>query len=439
MNIMLNKFQKYNQENKLFNQTSKILLTVSGGKDSMAMLHLFKQNNISFGVAHCNFQLRGDDAIKDQQFVKQFCEHNKIIYHTVSFNTQEYAIENGISIQMAARELRYDWFEKIRVENSYQYIATAHHKNDVAETMLINLTKGTGLAGLHGISNKNSNIIRPLLCFDSSEIDDFVKENKIGYREDLSNADTKYTRNLIRHQIIPELEKINPSFIATLNTEANQFLGDEKIILDKIKLDKERLFVANNNGFKIDIKELKKLTPLTSYLYYFLRDYNFNSTDVSDIIAGLENQSGKSYYSPTHQIVKDREFLLLNDIEEIFTEKTLIKSIEDLPFKSELIEDISNLKIEKSNNYAYLDADKIQFPMVLRTWKNGDAFKPLGMNGNKKVSDFLIDNKISLVDKQHIKVLESNGQIIWLVGQRIDDSFKITPSTKKVFILSLND
>ena len=231
---MLNKFQKYNQENKLFNQTSKILLTVSGGKDSMAMMHLFKQNNISFGVAHCNFQLRGEAANKDQIFVQDFCQYNAIPFYTIAFQTQNYATEKGISIQMAARELRYDWFEKMRIAGGYKYIATAHHKNDVAETMLINLAKGTGLAGLHGISNKKGNVIRPLLCFTRNEIDDFINQHKIAYREDASNADTKYTRNLIRHELIPALDKINPALIETLNVEANQFLGDEKIISDKI-------------------------------------------------------------------------------------------------------------------------------------------------------------------------------------------------------------
>ena len=433
---MLNRFITYYQKNKLFNATDKALLTVSGGKDSIVMLHLFKEANLAFGVAHCNFNLRGEDANQDQLFVQEFCEKNKIPFYTINFQTQEYATKNGISIQMAARDLRYDWFEKIREENNYQYIATAHHKNDVAETMLINLVNGTGLAGLHGINAKKGKIIRPLWCFTRRDIDDYSNQNKIDYREDLSNADTKYTRNSIRHDVIPKLEKINPTIIETFNVEASHFLGDEKIISDKIKLDKKRLFLINGNGFKIEIQELKKLSPLNSYLYYFLREYNFNSTNVSDIIHGLENQSGKIYYSSTHQIVKDRKFLLLNKIEETSIDHIEINTIEDLPFNYKVVDDIKNLEINKSNDYAYLDADKIHFPLILRGWKNGDSFNPLGMNGNKKVSDFLIDNKISLFEKQKVGVLEFKDQIIWLIGYRIDDCFKITSKTKRVLILS---
>ncbi len=434
---MINKFQKYNEENSLFVEKDKILLAISGGKDSMAMLHLFNEQNLSFGVAHCNFQLRGEDANKDQLFVREYCEENNIPFQTIDFQTQNYANENGISIQMAARGLRYNWFEKNRVNNGYQYIATAHHKNDVAETMLINLTKGTGLAGLHGISNKNKKVIRPLLCFTRNEIDDFVNSNSIAFREDISNADTKYTRNLIRHQILPELEKLNPAIIETLNIEANQFLGDEKIIEDKIKMDKQRLFIPKGNGFKIEIQELKKLTPLTSYLYYFLRDYNFNIANVKDIISGLGNQSGKKYYSSTHQIIKDRDFLLLNGIEHLSKEIIKINSLADLPFEYNLVETNPALNIEKSNRFAYLDLDKIEFPLTLRVWKEGDSFRPLGMKGNKKVSDFLIDNKISILDKKNVKVLVQNNSIVWLEGFRIDDKFKITSKTKRALILSI--
>lgn len=436
---MIEKFISYYKNNKLFNTTDNILLTVSGGKDSMTMLNLFKRNNLSFGIAHCNFQLRGEEAKKDEEFVKEYAENNNIPFYTIAFNTKEYAVEKGVSIQMAARELRYDWFEKIKIENDFEYIATAHHKNDVAETMLINITKGTGLAGLHGIANKNGNIIRPLLCFNRAEIDDYVKENNISYREDLSNSDTKYTRNLIRHTIIPELEKINSALIETLNDEANQFLGDEKIILSIISKEKKRLFLYDGDLIKINISELKKLAPLNSYLYYFLRDYGFNSSDVYDITKALDSQSGKKFYSTKHEIIKDRDLLILNELEpEPHLPQILeIKSIEEFPFNYELIELTDGFKINKSDQYAYLDADAIQFPLTLRKWKEGDSFQPLGMNGNKKVSDFLIDNKVTVIEKKDVQVLESNSQIIWLVGYRIDNKFRIKPSTKNVFILSI--
>ncbi|MGB0882108.1 MAG: tRNA lysidine(34) synthetase TilS [Vicingaceae bacterium] len=434
---MLEKFQKYFQENKLFIQTDKVLLTVSGGKDSMLMLHFFKVLKLNFGVAHCNFQLRGEEANKDEAFVRAFCEINSIKFHQTTFKTEEYATEHGISIQMAARDLRYAWFETIRTTHNYHYIATAHHKNDVAETMLINLTKGTGIAGLHGIKPKQHKIIRPLLGFTSKEINTYCIDNKIEFREDVSNANTKYTRNAIRHNVISELEKINPNFIETANIEAKQFLELEEILLQKIEEEKNKIFFKETKGFKIEIEALKKLTPLPTYLYYFLKDYNFNKDDVIDIFEGLDGQSGKIYNSKTHQILKDRSFLFLTKIEALTTEKIRLNSLEDVPFEYEIVKDLEHLEILKNNNIAYLDADKISFPIVLRKWENGDVFKPLGMNGSKKVSDFLIDNKISLTEKSSVKVLVSNNEIIWLVGYRISDKFKVSSTTQQVLIFKL--
>jgi len=436
---MLNKFQKYYQKNELFSITDKILLTISGGKDSMAMLYLFKENELSFGVAHCNFQLRGKDAEKDEQFVREFCKNNNIEFHTKRFQTKEYATENGISIQMAARDLRYSWFEKIKLEYNYQFISTAHHKNDVAETILINLTKGTGLAGLHGISNKKGGVIRPLLCFNSSEIKKYVKENKISYREDISNSDTKYTRNSIRHNVITQLEKINPNFIETANDEADHFFELEQILNQKIEEEKKELFIKTKDGFQLEITPLKKLKPLKTYLYYFLKDYSFNAADVLDIINGLDGQSGQIFYSSTHQIVKDRDYLLLSRVVENNSEIVVINSEKEFPFDSEIIQISSDFKVERDASYACLDIDKLRFPLTLRTWEKGDVFQPLGMKGSKKVSDFLIDNKISIVDKQTIKVMISCDDIVWLVGKRISDKFKITSTTKKGLILFQKD
>ncbi len=437
--LMLERFNTYIINHNLFNKTDKILLAVSGGKDSMAMLHLFQSNKLKFSVAHCNFQLRNNASDLDEQFVKDFTANNNITFYSKAFETKEYARQKSISIQMAARKLRYDWLKEIREEKGYEYIATAHHKNDVAETMLINLTKGTGLSGLHGIKNKNRNVIRPMLCFTAAEIDNYVQENNISFREDLSNSDTKYIRNSIRHKIIPELEKINSSIIKTLNTEAKQFLGDEKIISDKVIEEKKRLFLKDRGIIKIKIEELKKLNPLNSYLYYFIREYGFNISDVDNIIDGLSTQSGKIYSSLDHIIVKDREFLILKKIEENFTQKKEIVSIEDFPFRAQVVEITPGFNINDSSDYAYLDMDKIKWPLILRAWNNGDTFQPLGMKGNKKVSDFLIDAKVSLIDKINEKILESNGEILWLVGRRISDRFKVTDTTKKALVLSLND
>ena len=369
----------------------------------------------------------------------KFCDEKNIPFHTIAFETEKYASEKGISIQMAARELRYEWFEKIRQENNYKYIATAHHKNDVAETMLINLVKGTGLAGLHGIANKNGNVIRPLLCFKSAEINDYVNENNVPFRKDLSNSDTKYTRNLIRHQIIPELERINPALIETLNIEASQFLDCEKIIADKILDEKSRLFIPVERGFKINISDLKELTPLNSYLYYFLREYGFNLTNVTDIIASFKNQSGKQFYSTSHQITRDREFLILLKIEDRNGAEIVVNSMEELielgNWKIKKYQNGAKFKIRKDAKYANLDVDTIKFPLTVRNWQQGDVFQPLGMKGFKKLSDFFTDNRFSVPTKHETKILAHNDDIVWVIGYRIDEKYKVTNQTKNILVI----
>lgn len=439
---MIKKFEKYYQNQHLFAKTDNILLTVSGGRDSVVMVHLFHQAKLNFGIAHCNFKLRGKEADKDEQFVKALAEKLNVPFYTISFNTKEFANEKKISTQMAARELRYHWFEEIRVKNNFNYVATAHHKNDVTETLLINLTKGTGLSGLHGIFSKNGTIIRPLLCFNRTEINDFVKSNKIKFREDKSNEETKYVRNKIRHNIIPELEKINPSFIETIFSETQQFAELEQFIETKINKDRKKCFSIKNENIEIDIPKLLKLKPLKTYLFYFLKPYGFNADDLNDVMNSLEKQSGKKFLSKTHQIIKDRNQLIIS----------IIKNAENKEFKVETLKDFSQLPIhvnakivskerlkaiKKDKNYAYLDVDKIHFPLMLRKWQQGDKFKPFGMKGVKKLSDFFVDEKLSLLEKEVIWLLTSNNKIVWVVGHRIDDDFKLTIKTQQVLQLQL--
>ncbi len=439
---MINTFQKYCNDNQLFNTTDKILLTVSGGRDSVFMVHLFFAAKIDFGIAHCNFNLRGEGANLDEQFVKNLASKHDIPFYVSHFNTKEFASKNGISIQMAARELRYTWFEQIRKENNYDFIATAHHKNDVAETMLINLTKGTGLAGLHGISNKKGEIIRPILCFSRKEIDAYITKNNIEFREDKSNTDTKYLRNNIRHNIIPELEKINPQIINTLNEEAIRFKNDEQIIAQKIKEEQKILFSSKNEVIQININKLKKYQPLTTYIYYFFKTFGFNWADANNIANALDGIAGKKFASKTHQLLIDRKQVLIAALSHINTQAYTINNFTALnravPFVlTAKIEDIKKVKIEKSKNYAFLAADKIKFPLTLRKWKKGDVFQPFGMKGKKKLSDFFVDEKLSLFDKESVWLLTFNTQIVWIVGYRIDDNFKLTSLTKEVLILNI--
>lgn len=436
---MLNRFIKYYQKHDLFQQSDKILLAVSGGKDSMAMLQLFIDCKLTIGVAHCNFNLRGAESDADEQLVKTACKKHHIPFYQNAFNTKEYAEQNGISIQMAARDLRYHWFEELRSKNDYKYIATAHHKNDVAETMLINLTKGTGLSGLHGISKKSDNIIRPLLDFTREEINVFVQETNIEYREDKSNADNKYTRNGIRLDVIPLLEKINPNLIGSLNQTANYLADAELILAEKISEEWNKCATTEGERVLIDITKLKGLTALSTYLYYFIKDFGFNAADVQDIIQSFNEQSGKVFLSKTFQLIKDRTQLILTPIVKETTKELVINTLEELynfGFSVEVCEYDEHFKINKSVQFANLDADKITFPLVLRNWKEGDAFQPLGMKGKKKLSDFFIDNKVDIFTKQQIKILTQNNQIVWVVGYRIDDAFKISKNTKKVLIIN---
>lgn len=436
---MLQKFKTYYQKNELFKPSDKILLAVSGGKDSMAMLQLFIDAKLNFGVAHCNFNLRGAESDADEQLVMSVCEKHNIPFYQNSFDTKNYAEQNGVSIQMAARDLRYHWFNELSIENEYQYIATAHHKNDVAETMLINLAKGTGLSGLHGISKKAGKIIRPLLGFTREEIEEYVQENKVEYRDDKSNADNKYTRNSVRLDVIPLLEKINPNLIESLNQTANYLNDVELILQEKIEEEFRKCTEQKNGRTLFAIKKLQRLTPLSTYLYYFLKNYGFNATDISDIMDSLDEQSGKQFLSKTHQLVKDRGCLILQEIRNNINEQLTINSIKELEIKLfwKVEQHVSSIqfKIKKDTKYAYLDADKIEFPLIVKNWQEGDAFQPLGMKGKKKLSDFFIDNKVDVFTKQQIKILTQNNQIVWVVGFRIDETFKVTPNTKNILII----
>ncbi|MDT8412283.1 MAG: tRNA lysidine(34) synthetase TilS [Vicingaceae bacterium] len=437
---MLTAFQNHIKSNKLFEPTDKILLAVSGGKDSMAMLHLFVAAKFNIGVAHSNFQLREKAADEDEIFVQQTCQQLNIPFHSIRFDTAEYAEKHKISTQMAARELRYTWFEEIKTTHHYDFIATAHHQNDVAETMLINITKGSGLIGLHGIKAKNNHIIRPLLCFTSDEIQQYISTHQISYREDQSNASVKYVRNKIRHEVLPKLAEINPNIIETLNKAATHFSATENILNQKIEEEKKRCFTTENELVKINIAYLQELHPLATYLYYFLSPYHFNFDDCEQIVLSLDGNSGKQFFSTTHQLIKDRAFLLLSSKTENQSEPINIPTINDftespININFELIAN-KNTTFKTTKNIAYLDADKIAFPLYFRKWKEGDSFTPFGMKGKKKLSDYFIDEKFSIPEKEATWLLTNkNDNIIWVVNSRTDDNFRVSEQTKTILIL----
>jgi tRNA(Ile)-lysidine synthase len=440
--MLLEKFKTYAQT--LFKPEEKILLTVSGGKDSVVMFDLFLNAGFRFGVAHCNFQLRGEDSIGDEEFVQNIAHNQGINFHSIRFDTKEFAHQKAISTQMAARELRYEWFEKIRIEGSYDFVATAHHLNDNIETILLNLTKGTGVAGLRGIQAKNGHIIRPLLFATREEIEEYVSVNNLSWREDSSNASTDYQRNLLRHEVIPVLKRINPNLEETFSRNIDRFHDLEMAFQKNLNYFKTTVLRQEGDTIFIKISNLKYWQSTTYLLEETLKDYGFNYQQIKAIEQSLHGHSGKQFFSPTHVLVKDREDLVISrrtedDFEEVIIEE-IKPSLSNNPSQpSPDGEGYYALEIElPSNHYPTeiepqrFDLDKIKFPLTLRKWQQGDWFIPLGMKGKKKISDFLIDRKIPLHLKKVTFTITSQYNIIWVVGQRIDDRFKITPATKRV-------
>ncbi len=451
---MLNLFTTYIKKEKLFSKTDTILLTVSGGIDSVVMCELFKQAGYKFGIAHCNFQLRGDESEGDENFVEELAEKYGVKFHSVSFDTSTFAKKNKLSIQVAARKLRYEWFEEIRTQFDYSFIATAHHQDDSIETFFINLIRGTGIAGLHGILPKQNNIIRPLLFTNKNQIEIFAKKNKLKHREDSSNASDKYLRNKIRHQLIPLLKELNPDISKTISEDIQRLSGTEKVYKKEIENKRSKIIKQDKNEILISIKELKKLNPIESYLFEFLYPFGFNSTMVDEIIESLNGQSGKQFFSATHRLIKDRDFLLIEsrrktqESRQQNEESHRIKknqknlTIDGLKLKFKIIAKTPNLptgqagsKLQTPNSKTNIDFDKLQFPLEIRKWEKGDSFHPLGMNGKKKLSDFFIDKKISISEKENTWLLTSKNQIVWVIGLRLDDRFKVTDKTKKIYFV----
>lgn len=439
---MLAAFKKHIQTNFAFIKDKKILLGISGGIDSVVLAHLFRNLNFEFALAHCNFCLRGKDADDDEQFVKELGRLLHVNVYTKSFSTEKYAKEHKLSIQMAARKLRYDWFDTILKMNQFNYIATAHHTDDNLETFLINFTRGTGLNGLTGIPEIKENIIRPLLPFSREQIEEYVAKNTIIWQEDASNAKIAYQRNKIRHQIVPILKEMNPNLLSSFK-KTTQYLNESQRIIDAaiLKLKENVILSETKNLTKIYIHKIKELSSPKAYLFELLKNYGF--TEWNDVTNLLEAQSGKQLFSKTHRLLKDRDFILLT---EINSAKAKVKKYEikkgqksialekfELVFReTEHLE----TKVE-SKDIVFINMDKLQFPLQLRRWQKGDFFYPLGMSGKKKLSKFFKDEKFSLVDKENIWLLCSDNDIVWILGKRLDDRFKINNNTKNIVRVDL--
>ena len=423
---------QYIEKEHLFSLNDKILVALSGGADSVALLCVLHTAGYPCEAAHCNFHLRGEESNRDELFVRQLCRKYGIHLHTIDFNTTQYATEKRISIEMAARELRYNWFEKIKKECKANVIAVAHHQDDSVETMLLNLIRGTGITGLLGIRPRNGAIVRPLLCINREEIIRYLQQIGQDFVTDSTNLQDEYMRNKIRLNILPMLGELNPSVSESIAETANR-LAETSLVYNKETAEaKNRVIKRNGNNLKaIHVERLLTEVAPASLLFEILYPLGFKPLQIKDIFHSLSGQPGKRFISPEWEAVRDREYLLLQTRTiESTTDPTPQLCIKTLDLSDDFI-------IPKEKDVACLDADKVIRPLIIRKWQKGDKFVPFGMTGKKNVSDYLTDRKFSLFEKENQYVVCSDEKIIWLVGERSDNRFRITNTTKRVMIIRL--
>jgi tRNA(Ile)-lysidine synthase len=450
---LLNDFIHYIKVENLFQKHDRLLLAVSGGVDSVVLCDLCDKAGFQFEIAHCNFQLRGEESERDEDFVDGIAKKYGVNLFVKKFDTKAFAEKNKISIQVAARELRYEWFEELikthspptvqyreqppYLQHRTSYILTAHHANDNVETLLMNFFKGSGIAGLHGMLPRNGKIVRPLLFATREEIFSYLKQNQLEFVEDSSNLTDKYTRNYFRHELIPSIQKVFPKVEENLVKNIERFREIELLYQQSIDLHKKKLLEKKGNEVHIPVLKLLKAEPLQTILFEIIKDFSFSVAQTDEVIKLLKSGSGKYVSSSTHKILKNRNWLIISPINTLETDHIIIDQNEKkIVFQEGVlklrVEENNELKVSADSNIAMLDAKNITFPLLLRKWKQGDYFYPLGMKKKKKVSKFFIDQKMSITEKENTWILESNKRILWIIGKRIDDRFKIIPSTKEV-------
>ncbi len=428
---MFNAFKVHIEKNFPQLLSGSVAIACSGGVDSVVLAHLSVRLGLDVSLVHCNFRLRGSESEEDEAFIKQVATQLNVPHFTTHFNTHEYATTNKVSIQMAARELRYQWFSELMEKEKFTRVLTAHHLDDSLETFMINLSRGTGIEGLCGIPADTNGIIRPLLAFNRATIMEYAKEEGIDWREDSSNEETKYLRNKIRHELVPVLKELHPTFLENFKKTEGFLLDSSKLLSDYSQRLKEELFVPYHEGFRIGVRALQQFNPLHGYLYVLFKEYGFYSLD--DMESLLTAMSGKEIRSKTHRLIKDRKHLILQRLADTKTQiDTMVVSDElsELPIdlKIEKVEQIE----EKNNTILYVDKETLNHRLTVRKWKKGDYFYPLGMDGKKKVSKFFKDEKMDAIAKERQWLLCCGDQIVWIIGRRADDRFKITALTKNI-------
>lgn len=433
---MLQEFNKHIIKDFPFLEEKRLLIACSGGLDSVVLARLLKELNYNISLAHCNFSLRGFESNEDELFVNELADKLSIPVFIKKFETKKYAVEHKISTQVAARELRYQWFNELKEENEFDYILTGHHLDDDLETFFINLSRGTGLRGLDGIPPIINDIVRPLLNFSREEILQYAEERKLKWREDSSNASRDYLRNKLRLDVIPNYKEVDSRVLKNFKTTQRHLRISQNLIEDYMTLIKNLVITQVNNEFHLDINQLKSLSNTEGLLYELLYPFGFNAwNDISELLTA---QTGKQVFSKTHRLIKNREVLILAKINSEEINEVLIKEgTQEIYFPLHLVFSKVNLLSETHNNTIYLDKDKLSFPLKLRYWREGDVFYPFGMKGKKKLSKFFKDEKLSLVAKEKIWLLCSENEIVWVVGMRLDDRFKTDPTTNEILKIAL--
>jgi tRNA(Ile)-lysidine synthase len=419
-------------------ESARFLLAVSGGRDSVVLAHLFASFHLNFDIAHCNFHLRGEESNKEMLFVQNlpFLTTQKVFVK--EFDTFTLQQNSGKSIEMVARELRYHWFDEIGEE--YDYMVTAHHANDNAETVVMNLMRGTGLRGICGIPPKNGKVIRPILRFSAAAIEKYCLEQEIRFCVDSSNLSDEFLRNKIRHHIIPEMEKINPNVIEAFTKNCNLFQLQTQFFDTHIQQYKNQLLQEKDNRKIISIETLRSIENQSLVLYEILNPFGFNADDVENILKSMNSNSGKQFFSDTYVLIKDRTHFIIETKTAQKEQDIIIHNIEELEeygFKVEKITKKSDFSAIKSSKIIYVDAAKLNFPLTIRGWKQGDFFYPFEMKTKKKVSDFFTDLKIDLLEKQKIRILCSQDDIVWIVGYRADERFRVRENATCYYTISL--
>jgi tRNA(Ile)-lysidine synthase len=435
---MLKQLIAFIKKNNLFANEERVLLAISGGLDSMVMLALFIEGGFKVGVAHANFKLRGEESEGDEAFVKSFCLANGIPFFTTAFDTNNYAAEKKISIQMAARELRYQWFRHLMKDEGFNKIATAHHADDQAETIFLNMVKGEGLNGLTGMPLNKRNVVRPLMFATKEDLKHYARNHHLKWREDSSNKEDNYQRNFIRHQIFPRIHKINPGLNESLLRTSVKAKGEMLILNQGIEAIKNTYFSVDDEGLVSISKKFLLDFPEPAVCWRMLDEFGFSLDQAEDILS-LDHQSGKIFLSPSHRLVVDREQLIVQPMASE-DKGSAVKIMGEGKYtlgKQQIQCRMATGQFSSDKNEAWLDHDKLNFPLIWRKWKVGDRFVPLGMTGFKKVSDFLIDEKLSLPEKEYVTVVESRGEIVWVVGMRVDERVKWRDNKSTSIMLSV--